>query len=469
MQIAQELAGYSLGEGDILRRAMGKKVPAIMAQQRERFLSGSVERDIDAGMAEFLFDLIEKFAGYGFNKSHSAAYALIAYQTAYLKAHFPVAFMAALLTSDMNNTDMVVRFMAECRERGIAVAPPDVNESGVAFSVVGEKHDTIRFGLAAVKNVGQSAIESIIEAREEGGPFTGLYDFCSRVDLRRVNKRVVESLIQAGAFDSLEPNRRPLLINLEQAIGQGQAAARDREGGQFSMLEVFAEQSPETETMTLGMEGDDWPHLERLSREKEALGFYLSGHPLDGYTEVLAGLTDTDTARVAEAKDGRTVRLGGLIVDKKEITTKSGDRMAFVTVEDLAGTQEVVVFARVFKECVEVLSGDDPVLVAARVQREEDTVKLLADKIVSLEEAASRPVVRLVLNLHDWDRAQLSALKKILVGNRGACRVFLRLDLADKGQVLVALPDLYRVEPGRAVESRIKDIFGAEVVERHFG
>ncbi len=472
MQIAQEVAGYSLGEGDILRRAMGKKVAAIMTQQRERFLSGSVERGIDSGMAGYLFDLIEKFAGYGFNKSHSAAYALIAYQTAYLKAHFPVAFMAALLTSDMNDSDKVVKYMTECREMGVAVLPPDVNESLAEFTVVGEQGDQIRFGLAAVKNVGAAAIEAVIESRQEEGFFGGLFDFCSRVDLRKVNKRVIESLVQAGAFDTIEPNRARLFIAVEEAMARGQAIAREREGGQTSMFDLMAESSAGGPSAADGLgenlpDIEDWPPAVRLAREKEALGLYLSGHPLDDFRKVLADLTDT--AGLAEVRDGSTVRLGGIIRDKKEITNKAGDRMAFITLEDLSGTNEVVVFARVFRECVEALSGEDPVLVTARVKREEESIKLLADKIEVLARAAARPVVRLVLNLGEWDRPKLSALKKILVGNRGACRVFLRLDLADTGQVLVALPDLYRVEPGRAVESRISEIFGPQVVERHFG
>jgi DNA polymerase-3 subunit alpha len=470
MQIAQELAGYSLGEGDILRRAMGKKVAAIMAQQRERFLSGSVERGIDSGMAGRLFDLIEKFAGYGFNKSHSAAYALISYQTAYLKAHFPVAFMAALLTSDMNDSDKVVKYMTECREMGVAVRPPDVNESLAQFTVVGDKGDQIRFGLAAVKNVGAAAIEAVIESRQEDGPFQGLFDFCSRVDLRKVNKRVIESLVQAGAFDTVEPNRARLFIAVEEAMARGQAIQREREGGQTSMFDLMSNGGGPAAADGLGEnlpDIEDWPPAVRLAREKEALGLYLSGHPLDDFREILADLTDT--ARLAEVRDGTMVKIGGIIRDKKEITNKAGDRMAFVTLEDLSGTHEVVVFPRVFRECVESLSGEEPVLVTARVRREEESTKLLADQIEVLTQAAARPVVRLVLNLGDWDRRKLSALKKILVGDKGGCRVFLRLDLADAGRVLVALPDLYRVEPGRATLARISEIFGPEVVERHFG
>jgi DNA polymerase-3 subunit alpha len=473
MQIAQELAGYSLGEGDILRRAMGKKVPAIMAQQRERFVSGSAERAIDQAMSEHLFDLIEKFAGYGFNKSHSAAYALIAYQTAYLKAHYPVAFMAALLTSDMNDSDKVVKYMTECRGMGIPVRPPDVNESLDKFTVVGEGGEKIRFGLAAVKNVGAAAIEAMIESRREDGPFGGLFDFCSRVDLRRVNKRVIESLVQAGAFDTVEPNRARLFLAIEEAMARGQAAQRDREGGQTSMFELMAEAGGGQGQAAAGLGEDlpdveDWPPAVRLAREKEALGLYLSGHPLDDFREALGKLSDADTSTLAEVNDGSTVKLGGIIRDKKEITNKAGDRMAFVTLEDLQGSQEVVVFARVFKECIEALGGEDPVLVTARLKREDESVKLLAEKIETLAQASARPVVRLVLNLRDWDRTKLSDLKKILVGNKGACRVFLRLDLAEQGRVLVALPDVYRVEPGGNVESRLTDIFGAEVMERHF-
>jgi DNA polymerase-3 subunit alpha len=283
MEIASVLANYSLGEADILRRAMGKKIPKVMAAQRDRFLAGAEENGINLIKAGRIFDLMEKFAGYGFNKSHSAAYALIAYQTAYLKAHYPLEYMAALLNSFLSNSDNLVKLLNECREKELEILPPDVNLSEWDFIVVG---DSIRFGLGAVKNVGAAAVgaaavESIIEARADGGPFSSLYEFSERVDLQRVNRRVVESLIKCGAFDSLHPVRSQATAALEEAMEMAQTIQKDRLSGQISMFGTFAGQQRNSEPPLPNI--PEWKHRQKLAMEKEALGFYFSGHPLDAY------------------------------------------------------------------------------------------------------------------------------------------------------------------------------------------
>ncbi|MEJ2331384.1 MAG: DNA polymerase III subunit alpha [Desulfobulbaceae bacterium] len=276
MKIANILANYTLGDADILRRAMGKKIPEVMANEKEKFMAGAEKNNIPLDKALYIFDLMAKFAGYGFNKSHSAAYALIAYQTAYLKAHYPAQFMAALLSCDMNNTDKVVAYINECRDREIEVLPPDINESDKDFTVV---EDRIRFGLAAVKNVGEAALDSIIEERLADGPYTSLEDFCCRVDLRRVNRRVLESLIKAGAFDSLGLKRSQLFAILDQALEQGQAAQRDRLSGQISLFAVMDSEDEQQHTKIEIPSIPDWTDQEKLSFEKETVGFYLTGHP----------------------------------------------------------------------------------------------------------------------------------------------------------------------------------------------
>ncbi len=285
-----------------------------------------------------------KFAEYGFNKSHSAAYALIAYQTAYLKAHYPVEFMAALLSSEMGNPDKILRYLSECRDKRIEVLPPDVNESQQDFTVVGGK---IRFGLAAVKNVGQAATQSILSAREEKENFGSLPDFCLKVDLRKVNKRVIESLIKCGAFDSIGPSRAQLLAGLEEAMEWSQGLERERSNPQIILF--GGSQSGRGKAEPRLPVVPEWPESQRLAFEKETLGFYLTGHPLTRYAEALQRLTTTNTQQIREIADGQEIVIGGVVNTLKEITTKKGDRMAFVTLEDLNGVVEVIIFAELYK------------------------------------------------------------------------------------------------------------------------
>jgi len=347
MQIAQVLAGYTLGGADLLRRAMGKKKPEEMARQREVFVRGAVARGVEEGLASYIFDLMEKFAGYGFNKSHSAAYALVAYQTAWLKAHYPAEFMAAVLSSDMDHTDKVVTFIDECRALGLAVLPPDVNRSDYAFTVRDER--TIVYGLGAIKGVGQAAIEALLAARREGGPFRDLHDLCRRVDLRKVNRLVLEALIRAGACDGLGPNRATLMARLGEALAAAEQHGRDADAGQ---TDLFG--GPVAAPLQGGPEPalEEWDEAERLAEEKKALGLYLTGHPYARYEAELAPLVRArlaDLAGLAPGAREERVRVAGLVVQLRVRKTQRGGRIAFLTLDDGTGRVEVRVFDEVFE------------------------------------------------------------------------------------------------------------------------
>ncbi len=385
MQIASEMAAFTMGEADTLRRAMGKKDRDLMAKQREKFLAGCAERKTSKAVAERVWELMEKFAGYGFNKSHAAAYALVAYQTAYFKANYPVEFMAALLTSEMSDTDKIVKYMDECRAMGLAVKPPDVNASGVQFTV---DRDTIRFGLAAIKNVGEAAMESILKTRAADGTFASLEDFCARVDLRLVNRRVAESLIKAGAMDSLALTRAHLLAHLDAALEAGQRVQRDRADGQVSLFGETAGGPaaigrPTSAPATVMPEWDD---EQRLAYEKEVLGFYISGHPLARYRDLVESMGVTPTSELPGKGAGAKVALIGHVVALKEIPTKSGNRMAFATIEDMDGTVEVTVFPEPFKACAPFLRSREPLIVRGRIDDGDKGIVVLAEDVKLLDQ-----------------------------------------------------------------------------------
>ncbi len=458
MQISRSLAGYSLGGADLLRRAMGKKDPAVMAKEKIPFLDGAKAQGIDPKKAEAIFDLMAKFAEYGFNKSHSAAYALVAYQTAYLKAHYPVEFLAALLTEDMGNSDKVVKNISDCRDMGIDVLPPDINASDLSFRVLGS---SIRFGLGAVKNVGEGAIEAILESRRDG-EFRDIFDFCERVDLRRVNKRVVESLIKCGAFDSTGANRAQLMAGLEDAMNYGQKIQQERDSAQVSLFG--------TEEIVKGNGNGgvklpnvhEWDEKLKLGFEKEALGFFITGHPLDRYATEIKRFASVFTSDFDELSEKTEVRVCGIIVAKKEFITKKGDRMAFLTLEDLHGTIEVVVLAKVFARVSEFLSSEDPLLVTGTVEVGEKNRKLMAEDVVLLRELAERETKRVTLNMtaDKVTEADLESLRDIIIRYRGGCPVFLALDVPDAGVASIRLPEAYSVIPSEELSLEVKRLFG---------
>jgi len=459
MQIARTLGGYSLGGADLLRRAMGKKDSGEMAKQRDTFLDGAKRQGTDLKKAGAIFDLMAKFAEYGFNKSHSAAYALIAYQTAYLKAHYPVEFMAALLTEDMGNTDKVIKNISDCRDIGIQVLPPDINASDRSFLVL---EHAIRFGLGAVKNVGAGAIEAIIEARSKG-PFSGLFDFCERVDLRRVNKRVVESLIKCGAFDSINEKRAAMIGGLEQAMDLGQKIQREKESAQVSLF--GADEIVRGNGAGGGQLPDipEWTSRELLGYEKEALGFYITGHPLDRYGEEIRKFNAVTTAALSERPDKSDVKLCGIVAGLSEKITKRGDRMAFFSLEDKTGSVEVMVFPDTFAAAAPAVKSDEPILVSGVVEVGEESCKVKATEIVLLRDANARQTTRVHVTLkEELARTHLEQLRDILKRYPGGCRTFLHFQFVEQ-QGVIPLPSV-AVAASEDLSVEVERLFGYNAV-----
>lgn len=460
MRIASDLAGFTMGEADILRRAMGKKSPELMAEQRKKFVDGALARGVSEKKADKIFSLMEQFAGYGFNKSHAAAYAIIAYQTAYLKANYPVEFMAALLTSETSDTDKIVKYIEECRTMGIEVLPPDVNESSSDFTVVGDK---IRFGLVAVKNVGETAIHSILAARMGEGRFRDLFDFCERVDLRLVNKRVVEALIKCGAFDSLGARRAQLMAVLDKAMEAAASTQRDRARGQVSLLDVLSPTGTARRPAPAMPDLPEWDRLQLLATEKETLGFYITGHPLAEHRGLLATYATTAAEDLSNLQDKATVRVGAIVTAVKEISTKSGDRMAFVTLEDLTGSVEAVVFPDVYRSSMLHLAKDSAVLVKGQVDLAEDgAAKLLVSEVrpLALSGNGGTPLVEVTLGGDAATSEALRRLEGILRAHPGNAVLRLHLDLPDGKRVTIAPATSLSVTPDEKLRQALEAEFG---------
>ena len=465
MKISNILAGYSLGDADILRRGMGKKKPELMAQERGKFMAGAERRGIDAERAGHVFDLMEKFAGYGFNKSHSAGYALVAYQTAYLKAHYPAQFMAALLSCDVDNTDKVVRYIQECRQMHIEVLPPDINASYRDFTV---SNSNIRFGLAAIKNVGGAALDAIIEEREARGGYHSLTDFCTRVDAGRVNRKVIESLIKVGAFDSLNSHRAQLMAMLDLSMERARAILRNRLSGQMSLFALGPASMQETETAEVeAPEVDKWPELQRLAFEKESVGFYLTGHPLESVAAELDLMTSGDIASLASMREGQVVRVGGLVTNYREHKTKKGERMAFVVLEDLENSVELVVFPSTFARYDSLLTSDQPLVVVATVEQAERGPKLTAEEIRTLPDALENCCERLQVKMRadSLSRQELTDLKELFFQHHGSVPVQITLGFRRRGEVDITTHSDMGVRPNRGLLKAIRKQCGDSVVE----
>jgi DNA polymerase-3 subunit alpha len=388
MQVAAALAGFSMAKADTLRAAMGKKKADLMAQMKTEFIDGAVAQKVPRDVAEKVFDFCSTFARYGFNRAHSASYALLAYRCAWLKSHYPVEFMAALMTSEMGDTDRIRIFMRECRRLNIAVDPPDINVSHSAFTARGER---IHFGLSAVKNVGGGAVDVIVQARDEGGEFSTIYDFTGRVDVRTVNRRALEALVCAGAFDRLPGHRGQLLSALDAAISYGAQSATDRRHGQASLfdggsaVETSAPQLPDV---------TPWTADERLAKEKEALGFYVSSHPLLAFAEELQLFSTASTDQAGDLPDEAEVSIGGVVTGLKTQPDRKGQLMSFLTLEDFGGTLEVICFAEPYKRCASVLVNDALVLLSGRINtREGERPKMILNNAVPLSEVRGGAVL----------------------------------------------------------------------------
>ena len=460
MQIAQVLSGYTLGGADLLRRAMGKKKPEEMALQRNVFVQGAQERGVNPKLAADIFDLIEKFAGYGFNRSHSAAYALIAYQTAWLKAHYPAAFMAAVLSADMDKTDKVVTMLAECRDMHMTVLPPDINRCDYAFVPVND--NTILYGLGAIKGLGAAAIEALLEVRAAGGPFHDLFDVCRRLDLRRVNRRVLESLVRAGALDSLGAHRATLMASVTVAMAAAGQYSKNRAAGQVDLFGVASE--PVTESCFVDV--PEWSEDQRLEGEKETLGLYLTGHPIQRYETELAKIIAANLANLKPVEN-RTVVVAGLVVAMRTMNTRRGDRMAFVTLDDRTGRLELAVFSDLYERQRDLLVKDTLLVVEGQVSMDDYSggFKMSAEKIYNMDQARAAFASRLEIEV-DASRAGngfVHELQDILKPAPGTCPVYVRYHSA-AAEAEIALGQEWRIMPTGLVLERLYRLAGQEHV-----
>ena len=471
MRIAGDLAGFSMGDADLLRKAMGKKDASVMEAQQARFINGATERGVPRDKAETIFNFIRHFAGYGFNKSHSTAYALLAYQTAWLKTHYPVHFMAALLTTEAQNTDKLTAYLAECRDNGTAVLPPDINQSGLGFEVAG---DAIRFGLAAVKNMGQAGLEAILAHRREHDRVRSLYTLCEEIDTRHLNRRVMENLIKAGALDhigrpdetgaaSTGRRRAQLTAIIERALEHGARMQRDRERGQTHLFGTDGNGNGN------GNGPDDhlpdipgWSESETLQYEKEALGLYLTGHPMDSFRRRLNAMKGTTVDAIGQGKS--EVSVGGMISDLKIRTTRKGDQMATGILEDRTGRIEIIVFPQAYQVAADTLKSDTGVLLTGKPEQDENRLRLIVDRVVRIDHLAERKdrKVRVQLGPEHQDRQTLEALAEILKVHRGPSPVEIQLALEKRTPPIRVTASLTkaRVRVSEALFQQIETVCG---------
>jgi len=420
MRIATELAGFTPEQADVLRQAMGKKIPIEIERQRENFVKGAGKEGISVGKANRIFDAMVKFGGYGFNKSHASAYALLAYQTAWLKANYPLEYMTVLLSSEMENTDKIVEYMAECQQMGTAVLPPSVEKSFSEFRI---EDGSIRFGLLAIKNVGQGAIDSIVGARESEGVFKSLYDFCVQVDLRLVNRRTIESLIKAGCFDSLGQPRAQLFKGLDLVLEKASRAQKERLSGQTSFLDLVDSTLGEVEELPPSKE---WQENKLLAYEKEVLGFYVTGHPLARFSEEMKNYVSHSIDKLHELGTKSQVTIGGIISSLNKRKTKKGQLMAIFKLEDLTGMVEVIVFPEAYENGIgKYLHRDEMVVVKGRLNWREEKPRIVASEVIPFSRAKELLIHQMILKLSTagLEEATLKKLKELFMKNRGNCRV----------------------------------------------
>ncbi len=470
MQIANRLAGFSLGDADLLRRAMGKKKPEEMAAQREKFLTGCRARKVPEKKATKIFDLMAEFAGYGFNKSHSCAYALLAYHTAWLKVHYPVEFMAAMLTSETGNTEKVVKFINEARSMGITVLPPDVNSSAMNFTPVG---DSIRFGLAAIKNVGENTVKGILAARETLGRFSSFFEFCEAIDTRLINKRVLESLVRAGALDGLDAHRGQMFAAIDRAMERAQKLQRARESGQHGLFGggSVPVAAPPQELP----EAPEWPEHEILAAEYSTLGFYISGHPLDKHAGRLQDLKAVDLSTMESRRNNEEIVVAGIIVQARPMRSRRGARWSILTLQDRTGICEALVFPEAFQKLEGILKAATPLLVKGRVAVEEvgtrvivsdarllDQVKAQSENGASAQASAAPTLLRVRLNRSAIDTGVINQLHELFAGQPGRCKIAFELIQDDGTEATIDAGSSVRAD--RDFVERVRQICGSDSV-----
>ena len=459
MQIASKMAGFSLGQADILRKAMGKKMASVMQSMRDKFIEGARKNKIAEKTAIQVFDLMEQFAQYGFNKSHSTAYALLAYQTAYLKVHYPVQFMAALLSSEIGNTEKIVMYIAECKDMGIRVLPPDINESALDFRSMDA---AIRFGMLAIRNVGEAAIRSVLEFRAQHGRFRSLFHFCEEVDTRSLNKRVLESLVKSGALDSLGWKRSQCMALIDTAIEYGQKVRRDRESGQKGLFSDFVS-GPAAIAEPAPPAIPEWPAEQRLAFEKETLGFYVSGHPLDRFAAELSRFSKKTIADLISEGKSTECRIAGIVTDFRTRRTKKGDLMAVFALEDLTGAVETVVFPGSYSKFESYMTADCPILISGRFEAEDErTHKLIASDLQPLAGIAERNAKTLCIRacLSDLSPGSATMLHRLLEQHRGETGVELELYYPSDFRVNILSADFVKVKSSPELIEQIESICG---------
>lgn len=464
MQIANLIGNYTMAEADNLRKSISKKIAEVMDKERPKFLAGAKANKINADKAEKIWEYMERFAKYGFNKSHSTAYAIISYQTAYLKAHYPLEFMAALLSSEKDNRDKIIKYINSCKERGIDVYPPDINESLKDFTVAGE---SIRFGLEAVKNVGAGAVEAIIQARNEaGGKFKSLSDFFLKVDLKKVNKRVIESLIKCGAFDTMGYNRRQLALCYEQFMEIAQNNQKKRATDQLGMFD-FEQEARDAFAGAMIPEVEDWDVKEKLAFEKELLGFFITGHPLWQYRHQLTKFITADSSNISEKRDKEVVVLAGLPGAIREVTTRKKEVMAHLVLEDLSGSINVILFPEIYRRSFDAVHGQEPIVIKGTISQEEESTKVLATEVTLLRHFLDQngwgEEVHLYLNVEGVTEENLSMIKKISAIHRGEAKSYLHISAPD-GEVVISLGTEYRLKISNQLKSDLEKLLGPSAV-----
>ncbi len=482
MQIAQVMAGYTLGGADMLRRAMGKKKPEEMAKQRAIFLEGCQNNGIDADLAGNIFDLVEKFAGYGFNKSHSAAYGLVSYQTAWLKAHYPAPFMAAVLSADMHNTDKVVTLIEECRSMKLRIKAPDVNVSEFKFTV--DDAGDVVYGLGAIKGVGEGPVETIVQTRQAGGPFNDLFDFCARVDLKRINKRVMDALIRSGALDRLGPffdeeqqaylkqidrNRAALAAAMEEAMASAEQSARSADSGHDDLFGDLLGPSTDRDVFEQYRRVREWSFKERLRGEKETLGLYLTGHPIDEYEKEIRRFARQRIIDLKPSREAQTI--AGLVFDMRVMKSKRGDKVGFVTLDDRSARIEVSLFADAFQAAQSLLQKDALLVVEGEVAQDDFSggLRMRAKRVMSLEDARTSLLdsVRISMDTVRHGPDCLSQIASLLRKHRGGCAVTIDVTRPD-ATALLRLGEEWRVEPADELVQSLRDQLGKDSVSLHY-
>jgi DNA polymerase-3 subunit alpha len=461
MKIVSSLAKFSLAQADSLRRAISKKKPEIIELQKKLFVEGCVKNNITAKLADKIFELIMHFAGYGFNKSHSAAYALVSYQTAYLKCNYPVEFMTALLSSERDNTDKVVLYVEECKRMGVDVLPPDINESYPTFSVIND--ETIRFGIAAVKNVGQAAIENIILHRNRYGHFKTLHEFCEEVDSRAVNRKTIESLIRCGGFDSILPNRAQLVAGLDSAMAHASEMQKDKQSGQLSLFDTASTGMGFNQSIRSLPEVEEWPELTKLQAEKELLGFYVSGHPIQRFEKLFLRYTDVTSESMTKKEEGSEILYGGLLSKIKfTITKKKQERMAIISIEDLNGSVEALVFPRAFEQCGHLLTQDSILFFRGRVDRKEDSPKLIISNIFTPETIANSMTQSVTLSLSQSmsNDESFTAIQQVLGKHAGQTPVYLNMHHEDGSESDMLIDRSLYIAPTQNFIDSIEQLLG---------